>query len=103
MSTQKIQRCYVCDAPTGRCEEDSIYLPPKDPNGSDLGPLCEACCDERDPPEPVDKYGNPLSGDRIINCCFPECGCDGARLCMAEKGASSGACALNIERRSFGA
>lgn len=52
MSTQKIQRCVACDEPTGRCEEDSIYLPPKDPNGSDLGPLCEACCDERDPPKP---------------------------------------------------
>lgn len=51
MKAQKIQRCYVCNEPTGRCEEDAIYLPPKDPNGSDLGPLCEACCDERDPPK----------------------------------------------------
>ena len=52
-----------------------------------------------DPPEEeVDDYGNPVSGDRIINCCFPDCGCDGARLCMAENGASSGACSLNIER-----
>jgi len=53
-----------------------------------------------EPDEPVDDYGNPLSGDRIIYCCFPDCGCDGARLCMAEKGASSSACALNIERGS---
>jgi hypothetical protein len=51
MNTQKIQRCSACNEPTGRCEEDSIYLPPKDPNGSDLGPLCEACRDERDPPQ----------------------------------------------------
>lgn len=51
-------------------------------------------------PEPVDSYGNPLSGDRIINCCFPDCGCDGARLCMAEKGASSVASSMNIERGS---
>lgn len=51
--------------------------------------------------EPVDDYGNPLSGDRIINCCFPDCGCDGARLCMAENGASSCARFLNIERGTF--
>jgi len=47
--------------------------------------------------EPVDKYGNPLSGDRLINCCFPDCGCDGSRLCMAENGASGDACSNNVE------
>ena len=52
-----------------------------------------------DPPEEeVDDYGNPVSGDRIINCCFPDCGCDGARCCQAENGASSSACSMNIER-----
>lgn len=51
--------------------------------------------------EPVDDYGNPLSGDRIINCCFPDCGCDGARLCMAENGASTCALFVNIERGTF--
>lgn len=52
-----------------------------------------------DPPEEeVDDYGNPVSGDRIINCCFPDCGCDGARCCQAENGASGGACSMNIER-----
>jgi hypothetical protein len=50
MTPKSIQRCCACDQPTGRCEEDSIYLPPKDQSGSDLGPLCEACCNERDPP-----------------------------------------------------
>jgi hypothetical protein len=49
----------------------------------------------------VDDYGNPTDGSRIIYCCFPDCGCDGARLCMAEKGASSCACAMNIERGSL--
>lgn len=50
-----------------------------------------------DPPEKeVDDYGNPVSGDRIINCCFPDCGCDGARCCMAENGANSSACSMNI-------
>jgi len=50
--------------------------------------------------EELDDYGNPTSGDRLINCCFPDCGCDGARLCMAEKGASGCAMSLNIERGS---
>lgn len=45
-----------------------------------------------------DKYGNPTDGSRLINCCFPDCGCDGARLCMAESGASSGSMMLNLER-----
>ncbi len=45
----------------------------------------------------VDQYGNPLSGDRIINCCFPDCGCDGARLCAAERGPSYSSRSLNIE------
>ena len=55
----------------------------------------------QEPDEQVDKCGNPISGDRIIYCCFPDCGCDGARLCQAEKGASVGACSLNIERGSL--
>lgn len=59
------------------------------------GPEHDRCADCA-----VDQYGNPLSGDRIINCCFPDCGCDGARLCMAENGASSSACSMNIERGS---
>jgi hypothetical protein len=49
----------------------------------------------------VDDYGNPSSGDRVIYCTFPDCGCDGARLCQAEKGASSCAAMLNIERGSL--
>lgn len=30
------QLCVTCDAPTGRCEEDSMYL-------ADFGPLCVDC------------------------------------------------------------
>lgn len=45
----------------------------------------------------ADDYGNPTDGSRLIYCCFPDCGCDGARLCMAEKGASDRACGQNIE------
>jgi hypothetical protein len=32
------QLCCRCDEPTGRCEDDSIYL-------DDEGPLCETCRD----------------------------------------------------------
>jgi hypothetical protein len=37
------QLCYCCEEPTGRCEEDSIYLASIHPDGTDLGPLCEDC------------------------------------------------------------
>lgn len=33
------QMCVRCDEPTGRCEEDAIYL---DDDGED-GPICEEC------------------------------------------------------------
>ncbi len=52
------------------------------------------------PAEEVDSYGNPLSGDRLINCCFPDCGCDGARNCAAENGASWCSTEINLERGS---
>jgi hypothetical protein len=58
-------------------------------------------CDHCDGTGKVDDYGNPFSGDRIIYCCFPDCGCDGARLCQAENGASGSASAMNIERGSL--
>ena len=45
----------------------------------------------------VDQYGNPVDGDEIIYCCFPDCGCDGARLCMAKNGASDTAFGINVE------
>jgi len=31
-----LQLCDFCDEPTGRCEEDSLYV-------DDSGPLCEEC------------------------------------------------------------
>ena len=56
-----------------------------------------------DAEEKVDKYGNPVDGDRLIYCCFPDCGCDGARLCMAENGANSCAEApVEYQRTSVG-
>ena len=45
----------------------------------------------------TDKYGNDINGDKITYCCFPDCGCDGARLCMAENGASEISLDANIE------
>lgn len=47
----------------------------------------------------VDKYGNPTDGDSLPFCCFPDCGCDGARLCMAKSGANRASMAMNFERR----
>lgn len=48
--------------------------------------------------EQTDEFGNPLDGDRLIYCSFPYCGCDGARNCMAENGASEWAITINIEK-----
>lgn len=42
----------------------------------------------------VDKYGN-TEGD-FRNCCFPDCGCDGERLCMAGN-ANEAARGCNVE------
>ena len=43
----------------------------------------------------VDAYGNTEA--QFSYCCFPDCGCDGERLCMAPSGASSRACTSNVE------
>lgn len=49
------------------------------------------------PSEPErDDYGNEIDGE-LIYCCFPDCGCDGARLCMAKNGASDRAACGNVE------
>lgn len=50
---------------------------------------CESCKLE------VDKYGN-TEADRL-NCSFPDCGCDGARLCDAPSGANENANGYNVE------
>lgn len=50
------------------------------------------------PESAVDEYGNPIDGNSLPFCCFPDCGCDGARLCMAESGANPSSCNMNIER-----
>ena len=48
----------------------------------------------------VDSYGN--TEDQYDYCSFPDCGCDGERLCMAKNGASTRACAENVEGMLLG-
>jgi hypothetical protein len=55
--------------------------------------LCAKC-------DPADRYGNRY--DEMRYCSFPDCGCDGARLCMAENGPHSGSLGLNIEHGAPG-
>lgn len=43
----------------------------------------------------VDEYGN--TEDKKQFCCFPDCGCDGSRLCDAENGSSLRAQRQNVE------
>jgi len=38
------QLCCDCDEPTGRCEEDSIFI-------DDHGPLCERCSEAAEQPQ----------------------------------------------------
>jgi hypothetical protein len=52
------------------------------------GGVCPGC------EEPVDSYGNTAYDFK--HCSFPDCGCDGSRLCMAGE-ASEAACNGNIE------
>ncbi len=46
--------------------------------------------------EDVDAYGNTESDFR--ECSFPDCGCYGARNCMAPSGANYASNTLNIEK-----
>lgn len=54
-----------------------------------LNAICEDC------KLPVDAYGNTEA--QFDYCCFPDCGCDGSRLCMAKNGASDDSRKGNIE------
>lgn len=51
---------------------------------------------EQDEP---DKYGNRPSDWPPKYCCFPDCGCDGARLCQAKSGPNFACGHLNLERQ----
>lgn len=52
------------------------------------GEVCGGCGDE------IDQYGN--TENDFNACSFPDCGCDGARLCMAGS-ASERALGYNVE------
>ena len=56
--------------------------------------------EEIDPADEPDEYGN-TEREPFTFCSFPDCGCDGARLCQAKSGPSGAACAINIERGSL--
>lgn len=45
---------------------------------------------------PVDAYGN-TEDQPFDYCSFPDCGCDGNRLCMAKNGASERSAEYNVE------
>lgn len=47
----------------------------------------------------TDRYGN-TEADPFAFCTFPDCGCDGARLCQARSGPNMGASVLNLEHRN---
>ncbi len=44
---------------------------------------------------PADEYGN--TEEDFLNCCFPNCGCDGSRLCQAPSGANADSLTCNVE------
>lgn len=45
----------------------------------------------------IDEYGN--TENALTYCCFPDCGCDGSRLCMAQRGANFASEVLNREKK----
>jgi hypothetical protein len=68
----------------------------------DHSSMCDRCVDHhpslsfcKECEESIDVYGNTESDFRF--CCFPDCGCDGSRLCMAPEGASEDAFETNVE------
>lgn len=75
-----------------RDEERRQVQPEKAPECGDhkdfAGTVCPVCA------EPVDDYGNTAYDFKY--CSFPDCGCDGARLCMAGR-ASDRALDQNVE------
>lgn len=47
----------------------------------------------------VDQYGN--TENECEYCCYPDCGCDGHRLCVAKNEPNFASCSLNIEAGSL--
>lgn len=55
---------------------------------------------KRDDDSP-DRYGNRPSEWPPKHCCYPDCGCDGMRLCQAKSGPNFACSQLNIEKGSL--
>lgn len=72
-----------------------------DPFEHGTGIACETCEALAPPTGPeTDEYGN--TEDSFDNCSYPDCGCDGARLCMAKNGPNGVATILNREKGATG-
>lgn len=84
-----LEYCCECNNPTGRAGrgEDSLYTE------DDKGPFCQDCF-------PNENLVTIDGVERILNCVFPDCGCDGARNCDAVNGAGHAALILNVEKKS---
>lgn len=54
------QLCSICDGPTGRCEEDSMYI------DDDSGPVCERCFFENS--DEVYCEEQTIAADKPLNC-----------------------------------
>jgi len=48
LNTTKIQTCIVCDQPTEKCKEDSLF------DSVGTGPLCPECFDYLEDRPPID-------------------------------------------------
>lgn len=44
-----LQICTVCDSPTGRCEDDSLFSDEDEIDGETSRPLCEECWGKTQP------------------------------------------------------
>lgn len=90
----RLLACPYC----GECDYDLVGLKSHLLKGEceqfDVIPIIRSSFEE------LDGYGNPVDGSEIRNCCFPDCGCDGSRNCMAKGRPNTAASVLNIERGS---
>lgn len=64
-------------------------------DGSGIVPVVSAPTETETEELQEDDYGNTEAD--FFFCSFPDCGCDGARLCMAPSGASDAALGGNVE------
>ena len=90
MNEKDNNTCLTCDGKGWYAQSNCSSLPWESEQVK-----CENCSGSG---QILDQYGNPTDGSRLINCCFPDCGCDSARLCMAENGPNNCSRSLNREQ-----